>query len=90
MERSRLNEWLVNVRAQLGFGGMLSIAAVMVLTLRHGVLWIATAIALALFFFADAGSLPYTGYGRFLAYSLISVCGAVFANAIDLPGGSRR
>ncbi len=78
---SRLNEWLVNVRAQLGIGGMLSIAVAMMLTTRHGVLWIATALGLALFFFVDAGSLPYTGYGRFLAYSLIAVCGAVFASA---------
>ncbi len=82
----RLNEWLVNVRAQLGIGGMLAIATVMVLTMRHGVLWIATAIALALFFFADAGSVPYTGYGRFLAYSLIAVCGAVFASVYRSPG----
>ena len=28
---------------------------------------------MALFFFADTASIPYTGYGRFLAYSLI--CG---------------
>ncbi len=35
---------------------------------------------MALFFFADTASIPYTGYGRFLAYSLIAVCGAVFAS----------
>lgn len=83
---ARLDEWLVNVRAQLGIGGMLSVAALTVLTTRRGILWVATAIALALFFFVDAGSLPYTGYGRFLAYSLIAVCGAVFASAYRSPG----
>ena len=76
---ARVNEWIANVRAQLGVGGMLAVAAAMVWSLRS-ISWIATALAVALFFFADTASIPYTGYGRFLAYSLIAVCGAVFAS----------
>ena len=35
-----------------------------------------TAIALVVFFFAaDVASIPFTGYGRFLAYPLLAVCG---------------
>ncbi len=76
---ARVSEWIANVRAQLGIGGMLAVAAAMVWSLRS-IAWIATALAVALFFFADTASIPYTGYGRFLAYSLIAVCGAVFAS----------
>lgn len=77
---ARVSEWLANVRAQLGAGGLLAIAAAIVWSVRHNLGWIATAFVLALFFFADTASIPYTGYGRFLAYSLIAVCGAVFAS----------
>ena len=78
---ARLGEWFTNVRSQLGIGGVLAIAAASMWSARHSVTWIVTALLLALFFFADAASIPYTGYGRFVAYSLIAVCGAVFAAA---------
>ena len=75
--RARVDEWLLNVRAQLGASGMFGLVLVIVAAARHW-LWIATAALLALFFFGDAASIPYTGYGRFLAYSLLAVCGALF------------
>lgn len=78
---ARLREWLANVHTQVGTGGVLAIAVAFAWSARRDVTWIVTALVLALFFFADAGSIPYTGYGRFLAYSLIAGCGAVFASA---------
>lgn len=78
---ARLIEWLNNVRAQLGVGGILAMVAAILWSTRRNGIWMVTALALAVFFFADAGSIPYTGYGRFLAYSLLAVCGAVFASA---------
>ena len=86
---ARVQEWVTNVRAQLGLGGMIAVGAATVLAARYGAIWIATAIALAVFFFVDAGSLPYTGYGRFLAYSLMAVCAAVFAGAYRLADDRR-
>ena len=83
---ARLSEWIGNVRAQLGIGGIVAIAAAWVWSARRNLIWSLTALALAVFFFADAGSLPYTGYGRFLAYSLIAICGAVFARAYRAGG----
>jgi hypothetical protein len=68
------------VRAQVGMGGLLAIAAAIIWSLWRNSVWIATALLLALFFFADVASIPYTGYGRFLAYSLMALCGAVFAS----------
>lgn len=76
---SRISEWVAMVRAQIGVGPMIAAVAATALAARFGALWIATALAIALFFFVDVASLPYTGYSRFLAYSLVSVCGAVFA-----------
>lgn len=78
---ARASEWIANVRAQVGAGGMLAIAGAIVWSVRYSIAWLATALVLALFFFVDAGSIPYTGYGRFLAYALIAVCGAVFTSA---------
>ena len=87
---ARVSEWIANVSAQVGVGGMLAIGAAMVWSLstfakatvdKRSVAWIVTAFVLALFFFADVASIPYTGYGRFLAYSLMALCGAVFAGA---------
>ena len=85
---ARVSEWLINVRANVGVGGMLAIAAATIWSARH-IAWIVTAVVLALFFFADAASIPYTGYGRFLAYSLIALCGAVFASTYRLAERQR-
>ena len=78
---ARLSEWVSNVRAQLGIGGILAIGAAIAWSAPRNVIWSIAALALAVFFFVDAGSVPYTGYGRFLAYSLIAVCGALFGSA---------
>jgi hypothetical protein len=78
---ARVSEWIANVRAQLGVGGMLAVAAAIAWSVRRNLAWMATALLVTLFFFADAAGIPYTGYGRFLAYSLIALCGAVFASA---------
>jgi hypothetical protein len=75
---ARLAQWLTTVRAQLGLPAMIAVATIFVAALRHFV-WVLTAVAVALFFYVDALSIPYTGYGRFLAYSLLAVCGALFA-----------
>ncbi len=75
---ARMAEWLTNVRAQIGLPAMAAVTLTGVAALRH-FLWALTATALAVFFFADALSIPYTGYGRFLAYSLLALCGALFA-----------
>ena len=49
-----------------GCGGIVAIVAAIAWSVRKtNLIWIATALALALFFFADAASIPYTGYGRF-------------------------
>jgi hypothetical protein len=85
---ARVSEWLINVRANVGVGGMLAIAAATLWSLRF-IAWMVTAVVLALFFFADAASIPYTGYGRFLAYSLVGLCGAVFASAYRVANQQR-
>jgi hypothetical protein len=76
---ARAGEWVSTARAQVGAGGLIAIGSAFVLSARTAPLWAATAIGIALFFFADAISAPWTGYARFLAYSLIAVCGALFA-----------
>ena len=75
---ARIAEWLTNASAQLGVTALIAVAFVFAGTLRH-LLWTLTALAIAVFFLADAQSVPYTGYGRFLAYSLLALCGGLFA-----------
>lgn len=75
----RLVDWLGYVRAQVGLGSIIAAAAAIVLTVAAAPLWSATALAIAVFFFGDPISVPWTGYSRFVAYSLLAVCGAVFA-----------
>lgn len=77
--QARATEWLTNVRMQLGIGGLIAAAFATSVGAGYRPLWILTAIGLALFFFVDAASIPFTGYGRFLAYSMLAICGAVFA-----------
>jgi hypothetical protein len=43
--------------------------------IRHHLVWGITAIGLVVFFAADVASIPFTGYGRFLAYPLLALCG---------------
>lgn len=86
---TRIAEWLAMVRTQLGTGALIAAAAVIAVAARYGLLWIATALAVALFFFLDVASLPYTGYSRFLAYSLVAACGAVFAWTYRVPDRGR-
>ena len=76
---ARAMEWLSNARGQIGIGGMITVATAAVSSIASAPLWVATAIAAALFFLADAISVPWTGYSRFLIYSLLAICGAVFA-----------
>ena len=88
---ARLSEWLSNARFQLGVGGTITVAALCAWAVlgtiahraawRQHVVWVMTAIALAMFFAADAASTPWTGYGRFLAYSLLALCGVMFVTA---------
>ena len=77
--QARVVEWLSNVNAQVGAGGLAVVVAAIALTVVTAPLWIATALGVTLFFFADAISVPWNGYSRFLALSSIAVCGAVFA-----------
>ena len=85
---ARAAAWLSTARFQLGTGGSLSVAAATAwcvlgfvvdrrATWQH-LVWTVTAVALVIFFAADAASIPYTGYGRFLAYPLLAVCGLLF------------
>jgi hypothetical protein len=76
---ARAIEWLSNARGQIGVGGMITVAMAGVLSITSAPLLVATAVAAAVFFLADAISVPWTGYSRFLAYSLLAICGAVFA-----------
>lgn len=76
---ARLTEWIAAVRAQVGIGSMVSIGLAAVLALRTAPLWIATALAAAAFFLADAVSAPWTGYARFQIYSLVAICAGLFA-----------
>lgn len=85
---ARAHVWLSHARQSLGTGGSLSVAVVSGSLLaaiavhrdawRDYAVWILTAIAIAIFFAADAASIPYTGHARFLAHSLLAVCGGVF------------
>jgi hypothetical protein len=75
----RLVEWVGNLRAQVGAGSLIAIAAAVALTLRAAPLWIATALGTTAFFLADAVSVPWTGYARFQVDSLLAICAAVFA-----------
>jgi hypothetical protein len=85
---ARAAAWIANVRAQVGIGGMLAVGVAIVVSARHW-WWMVTAVALAVFFFGDVASIPYTGYGRFLAYPLVAVCGAVFAATYRWPERGR-
>jgi hypothetical protein len=75
---SRIGEWTANVIAQLGPSALVGLALVFAFTARH-LVWALTTIGLVLFFFVDALGIPYTGYGRYQAFSLIALCGAVIA-----------
>jgi len=77
--QTRITEWITNLRMQVGLGGLIAVGLATLAGLRYGALWVIAALALALFFFVDAVSMPWTGYGRFAAYSLLAICGAVFA-----------
>ena len=76
--QARVIEWIANARAQVGIGSLIVAAGAIVATAAFAPLWIATAFAIALFFFADPISVPWTGYSRFVAHSLLAVSGAVF------------
>ena len=80
--RARLGEWFANVLAQVGWGGVIATTFTIAVTIRQW-WWLVTALAIALFFFADAASVPYTGYGRFVAYAVLAVCGGLFAVAYE-------
>jgi hypothetical protein len=75
---SRIEEWVTNVIAQLGITAVIGVAVVYLATARQ-LLWALTAIGMVLFFFVDALGIPYTGYGRYQAFTLIAICGAVIA-----------
>jgi hypothetical protein len=75
---ARIREWFTNVSAQLGVTAVIGVALMFVATLRR-VAWALTTIGLVLFFFVDTLGIPYTGYGRYQAFSLIALCGAVIA-----------
>ena len=88
---ARAWDLLAKARFQLGLGGSISIAIVAAwaafgfvinrAAVRHHLIWLLTALALVVFFAADAASIPYTGYGRFLAYPLLALCGVMFTTA---------
>jgi hypothetical protein len=84
---SRAWDWLSVAHQQLGLGGAVAVGVATAWCFlgfridrrRHEhVVWSLAAIALVIFFAADVASIPYTGYGRFLAYPLLAVCGVVF------------
>lgn len=91
----RASEWLAKARYQLGLGGSISVALAAAGCLlglladrrlaRQQFTWAITAMALVIFFAADVASIPYTGYGRFLAYPLLAVCGSLFVITNWLP-----
>ena len=80
LQSARIAEWLTNVNAALGVAAVAGVALLFVGTLRH-VAWAVTTLALVIFFFVDALSVPYTGYSRFLAFALVALSGAVFATS---------
>ena len=84
---ARAWQWLTIAQQQLGPGGSIAVATATGMCLfgaladrrwREHIVWSLTAIALVIFFAADVASMPFTGYGRFLAYPLLAVCGFVF------------
>jgi hypothetical protein len=78
LTETRLIEWFTNVRAALGSSALISVVLLFAATLHH-LIWTVTAIAVAVFFLMDTFSIPWTGYSRFLALSLVAMAGAVFA-----------
>jgi hypothetical protein len=86
-QSARLLEWFTNVRAALGLTAVIGVALLFLATMRH-VLWALTAIGLTVFFFVDALGIPWTGYSRYLSFSLIALGGAVFASTYRT--GDRR
>ena len=96
---ARASEWLATARYQLGLGGWLSVGAVIASCIfvafsdrraaKEHLVWSLTAIALIIFFAADVASVPFTGYGRFLAYPLLAVCGMVFVAMHAIPQHQR-
>jgi hypothetical protein len=97
---ARARIWLAHARLPLGIGGSISVALVSAWVIaaivahrqawRYYVVWMVTAIAIAIFFAADVASIPYTGHARFLAHSLLALCGALFATTYWLAGINRR
>ena len=75
---ARLVEWVTNVRAALGLTAVIAVALLFVGTIRQ-VLWALTALGVAAFFFVDVQAIPWTGYSRYLVFSLLALGGAVFA-----------
>jgi hypothetical protein len=75
---ARLVEWFTNVRAALGITAVVAVTLLFVGTMRH-LLWALTALGLTVFFFVDVLGIPWTGYSRYLAFSLVALAGAVFA-----------
>ncbi len=95
---ARAKEWLTTAQYQLGLGGSIGIAAATTWCVfgaaidrrwREHAVWSLTAIALVIFFAADVASIPYTGYGRFLAYPLLAVCGLLFVTLHSLKPNPR-
>ena len=80
---ARIVEWFANVRAALGLSAMVAVALLFVSTMRQAA-WALTTVALTLFFFVDAMGLPWTGYSRYLAFSLIALAGALLATTYHI------
>lgn len=83
----RFWEMGVTAQYQLGIGGSIAVAVATAWCAlgwvadrrwREHLVWSLTAVGLVIFFAADVASMPHTGYGRFLAYPLLAVCGLVF------------
>jgi hypothetical protein len=97
---ARAQAWLHSATYQLGLGGSISVGLVTAWSIaaivahreawRSYALWILTAAAIAIFFAADVASIPFTGHGRFLAHSLVAVCGALFVTSYWLSAINRR
>jgi hypothetical protein len=96
---ARASEWLAKARYQLGLGGSISVAVVTAgcflgfradrRLARQHFIWAITAIALVIFFAADVASISFTGYGRFLAYPLLALCGSLFVMTHSVPDRHR-
>ena len=96
---ARVSDLVAASRFQLGAGGSISVAIVAVwaalgfagnrAAFRQHAIWTLTALALIVFFAADVASIPYTGYGRFLAYPLLALCGVTFVTTHWLERGHR-